>query len=354
MLANGLGWWQCPPYGRRFLSMYYVLTLLMSLFLFWAPPSFAGYKDVDIRNAEQEINSHIVNDDVRFTLRLQKGGFEKGVAQGMWDAEGKLTARATAAKLKSLKRSATGDVLISSQNADIKIKVTDIKEMNMGMKFKQAKFTWQYSPDIPSIWKRFIVAGGNGYAAFASGDDGWRYDGMELGYLPEPFPLSAAEVEEERKEMQQIIAAKGKEDEANRRLQTERQRRIEESKKAGKNYGTFSLAIQGGQESCNVSDAGVTCQRDGESGKKSYAIMFADVRDIRKTSFPGAESKQFYAIELTMREGETGNMSQGSVKSSWRNVAQWISEKKDELDKFLDVLARAHTEWRTKYRDIAE
>src|SRR3989304_1336700 len=109
-----------PPYCWRFLGMIYFLALLMSLSLFWAPTLFAGYKDVDTKIAEQEINSHITNEDVRFTFRLQKGGFEKGVAQGMWDAEGKLTGRATAARLKALKRSGTGGLLISAQNADIK------------------------------------------------------------------------------------------------------------------------------------------------------------------------------------------------------------------------------------------
>lgn len=334
--------------------MIYFFAVLMSMVLFWAPASFAGYKDVDSKIAEQEILSHIVNEDVRFTLKLQQGGFGKGVAQGMWDADGKLSARTASARVKSLKRSGTEDLLILMQKTDIKVKVTDIKEMTMGMKLKQVKFSWQYGPDVPSVLKRFIVAGGHGYAVFAFDKDEWRYDGMELGYSPEPFVLTAAEAEEERKEMQQIVVAKGKEDEANRRLQSERQRRIEESKKAGKNFGTFSLAIQGGQESCSVSDIGVTCRRDGESGKKSYSIMFADVRDIRKTSYPGPESKQYYAIELTMREADAGNVTQGFVKASWRNVAQWISERKDELDRFLDVLARAHTEWRTRYRDIAE
>src|SRR3989337_3820470 len=225
--------------------MIYFFAVLMSMALFWAPVSFAGYKDVDTKIAEQEIYSHIVKEDVRFTFRLQKGGFEKGVAQGMWDADDKLTARATSAKLKSLKRTATGDLLVSSQNADIKVKITDIKEMNMGMKFKQSKFVWQYSQDVPSLWKRFIVAGGHGYAAFALGNDGWRYDGLELGYSPDPFSLTAAEAEEERKEMQQIAAVKGKEDEAARRLQSEGQRRMEESKKSGKRYGSFSLSTRG-------------------------------------------------------------------------------------------------------------
>jgi len=338
--------------------MIYFFAVLMSLSLFWTPASFAGYKDVDTKIAEQEITSHIINEDVRFTFRMQKGGFEKGVAQGMWDADGKLTARGTSSKLKNLKRFETGDLLISSQNADIKVKITEIKEMNFGMKFKQAKFVWQYNQDVPSLWKRFIVAGGNGYAAFAFGNDGWRYDGLELGYSPEPFPLTAAEAEEERKEMQQIAAAKGKEDEANRRLQSERQRRIEESKKAGKSYGTFTLLTRGGQESCKVSDAGVTCQKDGDSGKQSYSIMFVDVRDIRKTSYPGPDSKQYYAIELTMRDlkraSEGGTGRQDSMDTSWRNVAQWISESRDDLDKFLDVLARAHKEWRAKFSDIAE
>ena len=338
--------------------MIYFFAVLMSMALFWAPVSFAGYKDVDTKIAEQEIYSHILKDDVRFTFRLQKGGFEKGVAQGMWDADGKLTTRATSSKLKSLKRSGTGDLLISSQNTDIKVKITDIKEMNMGMKFKQAKFTWQYNSEVPSLWKRFVVAGGHGYAAFAFGDDGWRYDGMELGYSPEPFPLTAAEADEERKEVLQIGAAKSKEEETKRRLQSERQKRIEESKKAGKSYGTFALSTRGGQESCNVSDAGVTCQKDGDNGKQSYSIMFVEVRDIRKTSYPGPDAKQYYAIELTMREikkaSEGGTGRQDSMNTSWRNVAQWISESRDDLDKFLDVLARAHTEWRVKFRDIAE
>jgi len=338
--------------------MIYFIAVLMSLSLFWAPASFAGYKDVDTKIAEQEIYSHIVKEDVRFTFRLQRGGFEKGVAQGMWDADGKLTARATSSKLKSLKRSGIGDLLISSQNADIKVKITDIKEMNMGMKFKQAKFTWQYNSEVPSLWKRFIVAGGHGYAAFALGDDGWRYDGIELGYSEEPFLLTGTESDEERKEMQQIGAAKGKEEETKRRLQLERQKRIEESKKAGKSYGTFSLSTRGGQESCKVSDAGVACQKDGDNGKQSYSIMFMDIRDIRKTSYPGPDSKQYYAIELTMREikraSEGGTGRQDSMNTSWRNVAQWISESGDDLEKFLDVLARAHMEWRAKFSDIAE
>ncbi|MDI6791168.1 MAG: hypothetical protein QME44_10880 [Thermodesulfobacteriota bacterium] len=338
--------------------MIYFLAVLMSLSLFWTPVSFAGYKDIDTKIAEQEIYSHIMKEDAMFTFRLQKGGFEKGVAQGMWDTDGNLTAKAVSSKLKSLKRTGTGDFLISSQNADIKIKITEIKEMNLGMKFKQAKFTWQYHSEVPSFWKRFMVAGGHGYAAFALGNDGWRYDGMELGYSEEPFPLTGTEIDEERKEMQQIGAAKGKEEETKRRLQLERQKRIEESKKAGKSYGTFALSTRGGQESCKVSDAGVTCQKDGNNEKQSYSIMFVDIRDIRKTSYPGPDSKQYYAIEVTMREikraYEEGTGRQDSMNTSWRNVAQWISESRDDLDRFLDVLTQFHREWRAKFSDIAE
>ncbi len=338
--------------------MIYFFALLMSLSLVWAPASFAGYKDVDAKIAEQEINRHLVKEDVRFTFLLQKGGFEKGIAQGMWDADGKLTTRAVSGKLKSLKRSGAEDLLISSQSADIKIRITDVKELNMGMKFKQARFVWQYSPDIPSLWKRFIVAGGTGYAAFALGNDGWRYDGMELMYSPDPFLLTASEAEEERKEIQRIAAARHKDEEAARRKQSERHRRIEESKRASKNYGTFSLSTQAGQESCSVSDAGVTCQKDGVRGKQSYSIMFVDVRDVRKSSYSGPESKQFYSIELSLRDMNISSAAsagrQDSVTTSWRNVAQWISENRNDLDRLFDVLARAHREWRVKYSDIAE
>ncbi|MBI5406149.1 MAG: hypothetical protein HZA18_00460 [Nitrospirae bacterium] len=338
--------------------MIYFLALFMGLSLFWTPASLAGYKDVDTKIAEQEIYSHIVKEEARFTFRLQKGGFEKGIAQGMWDADGHLTDRATASKLKSLKRAGTKDFLISSQNADIRFKITEIKEMNLGVKFKQVQFMWQYQSEVPSLWKRFIVSGGQGFAAFVPDNDGWRYDGMELRYSEEPFPLTRAEIDEEQKEMQQIELARAKEEETKRRLQTERQKRIEESKKAGKNYGTFNLATRGGQEGCIVSDAGVTCQKDGDSGKQSYSILFVDVKDIRKTSYPGPASKQYYAIELTLREIKkapaAGIGQQDSMISSWKNITQWISENKNEIDKFFDVLTQAHREWRKRFSDIAE
>lgn len=338
--------------------MIYFLALITAVSLFWTPVSFAGYKEIDPAIAEREIYSHIVKEEARFTFRLQKGGFEKGIAQGMWDANGNLTTRATASKLKSLKRTGTKDFLISSQNADIRVKIAEIKEMNLGMKFKQVQFVWQYPSEVPSLWKRFIVAGGHGYAAFALDNDGWRYDGMGLGYSEEPFPLTRAEIDEERKETQQIELAKSKEEETKRRLQLERQKRVEESKRVGKNYGTFNLATRGGQEGCAISDAGVSCQQVANNEKTSYSILFVDVKDIRKTSYPGPASKQYYAIELTMREiikpSAAGTGHQDSMITSWKNVTQWISENKTEVDKFFDVLSQAHRAWRTKFSDIAE
>ena len=338
--------------------MIYFLAVVTALSLFWSPVSFAGYKDIDPAIAEREIYNHIVKEEARFTFRLQKGGFEKGVAQGMWDGDGNLTARATALKLKSLKHTGTWDFLISSQNVDIRFKITEIKEMNFGVKFKQAQFVWQYQSEVLPLWKRFIVSGGQGFAAFVLDNDGWRYDGMELRYSEESFPLTKAEVDEEQKEMQQIKLARTKEEETKRRLQTERQKRIEESKKAGKNYGTFSLATRGGQEGCTVSDAGVTCQKGGNHEKQSYSILFVDVKDIRKTSYPGPASKQYYAIELTMREirkaPAAGIVQQDSMITSWKNITQWISENKTEIDKFFDALTQAHRAWRKKFSDIAE
>lgn len=344
--------------GKEKTGMIYFLAVVTALSLFWTPVSLAGYKDIDTKIAEQEIYSHIVKEEARFTLRLQKGGFEKGIAQGMWDADGHLTGRATASKLKSLKRTGTGDFLISSQNADIRFKITEIKEMNLGVKFKQAQFVWQYQSEMPSLWKRFIVSGGQGFAAFVLDNDGWRYDGMELRYSEEPFPLTKAEIDEEQKEMQQIELVKIKEEETKHRLEIERQKRIEESKKAGKNYGTFNLATRGGQEGCTVSDAGVTCQKEGNNEKPSYSIMFVDVKDIRKTSYPGPASKQYYAIELTLREIKkapaAGTGQQDAMITSWKNVTQWISENKIDVDKFFDALTQAHRAWRTRFSDIAE
>lgn len=337
--------------------MIYFVALFTSLSLFWTPVSFAGYKDIDAKVAEQEIYSHIVKDEARSTFRLQKGGFEKGIAQGMWDADGKLTVRAAASKLKSLKRTGTTDFLISLQNADIRFKITEIKEMNLGVKFKQVQFVWQYQSEMPSLWKRFIVSGGQGFAAFVTDNDGWRYDGIELRYSEEPFPLTKAEIDEEQKEVQQIELAKSKEEETKRRLQTERQKRIEESKKAGKSYGTFNLAIRGGQEGCTLSDAGVSCQKNTNDEKESYSILFVDVKDIRKTSYPGPASKQFYSIELTLRDTKTATPvvgKQSSAITSWKNVTQWISENKTEIDKFFDALTQAHREWRKRFSDIAE
>lgn len=337
--------------------MIYFLSVFAMLSLFWTPVSFAGYKDIDAKIAEQEIYSHIVKEEARFTFRLQKGGFEKGIAQGMWDANGNLTARATGSKLTSLKRTGTTDFLISSQNVDLRIKVTEIKEMNFGVKFKQVQFTWQYPSEAPSLWKRFIVSGGQGYAAFALDKDGWRYDGMELRYSEDPFPLTKVEMDEEQKEVQQITLSHAREEETKQKQQAARQKRIEESKKAGKNYGTFNLAIRGGQEGCALSDAGVSCQKNANDEKESYSILFVDVKDIRKTSYPGPASKQFYSIELTLRDTKTATPvvgQQSSAITSWKNVTQWISENKTEIDKFFDALTQAHRGWRTKFSDIAE
>ena len=333
------------------------LALFTALSLFWAPVSFARYKDIDTKIAEQEIYSHVIKEEARFTFRLQKGGFEKGIAQGMWNADGKLTARATASKLKSLKRTGTKDFLISSQNADIRVKITEIKDMNFGVKFKQVQFVWQYPSDVPSLWKRFIVSGGQGFAAFVPDNDGWRYDGMELRYSEDPFPLTKVEIDEEQKEVQQITLARTREEETKQKLQAARQKRIEESKKAGKSYGTFNLAIRGGQEGCILSDAGVSCQKNANDEKESYSILFVDVKDVRKTSYPGPASKQFYSIELTLRDTKTATPvvgQQSSAITSWKNVTQWISENKTEIDKFFDALIQAHKEWRKKFSDIAE
>lgn len=344
------------PLSRGIISF---LSVIAGLSMFCTPMSSAGFKDIDDKIAEQAIYKGILEKDARFTYRLQRGAFDKGIQQGMWDKDGKLTARAIASKLKSLRRKGTDDFLISSENSDIRVKIMEIKDVTMGVKFKQVKFTWWYHSGIQPLWKRFIVAGGQGYAAFAQHEDGWRYDGMELEYSNEPFPLTKEELAEERGEMQQIELDKRKEEEAKRDLLQRREKRLAESKKVSKDFGTYSLSTRGGPESCRVTDAGVACKKSENGRVESYSILFADMRSIRKNHYSGPQgSEQYHAIEIEIPDAQMatklGNGNKDYRNTSWKNVTQWISENRNEVEQFFKILTSAHNEWRIKFRDIAE
>ena len=323
-----------------------IFSVFITFYVFCIPLTFAGFKDIDHKIAEAEIQKNIIKNDLRFTLHLQKGAFEKGVQQEMWNQEGNLKSRAASSGLKSLKRTSTGDYIISSQNSNIRFKITDFKDINLGMKFKRANFNWWYDSEVPPLWKRFIVAGGRGYVVFALHDDGWQYDGIEFEYSEEPFPRSEKEIAEEQNEIRQIETLKHKEEEKERTLVQVHQRRLTESKKATKDLGTFILSRREGPETCKVSDAGVSCKKIENGIEESYTIMFADIRSIRKAYYPGpVSSDQYSAIEIETPDKQM---------ASWKYYTQWLSQNKDDINRFFDALTGAHKEWRKKFSDIAE
>ena len=323
-----------------------ISSVFITFYVFCIPLTFAGLKDIDHEIAEAEIQKNIIKNDLRFTLHLQKGAFEKGVQQEMWNQEGNLKSRAASSGLKSLKRTSTGDYIISSQNSNIRFKITDFKDINLGMKFKRANFNWWYDSEVPPLWKRFIVAGGRGYVVFALHDDGWQYDGIEFEYSEEPFPRSEKEIAEEQNEIRQIETLKHKEEEKERTLVQVHQKRLTESKKATKDLGTFILSRREGPETCKVSDAGVSCKKIENGIEESYAIMFADIRSIRKAYYPGpVSSDQYSAIEIETPDKQM---------ASWKYYTQWLSQNKDDINRFFDALTGAHKEWRKKFSDIAE
>jgi len=358
-----------------------ISSVFITFYVFCIPLTFAGLKDIDHEIAEAEIQKNIIKNDLRFTLHLQKGAFEKGVQQEMWNQEGNLKSRAASSGLKSLKRTSTGDYIISSQNSNIRFKITDFKDINLGMKFKRANFNWWYDSEVPPLWKRFIVAGGRGYVVFALHDDGWQYDGIEFEYSEEPFPRSEKEIAEEQNEIRlhddgwqydgiefeyseepfprsekeiaeeqneirQIETLKHKEEEKERTLVQVHQKRLTESKKATKDLGTFILSRREGPETCKVSDAGVSCKKIENGIEESYTIMFADIRSIRKAYYPGpVSSDQYSAIEIETPDKQM---------ASWKYYTQWLSQNKDDINRFFDALTGAHKEWRKKFSDIAE
>ena len=323
-----------------------ISSVFITFYVFCIPLTFAGLKDIDHEIAEAEIQKNIIKNDLRFTLHLQKGAFEKGVQQEMWNQEGNLKSRAASSGLKSLKRTSTGDYIISSQNSNIRFKITDFKDLNLGMKFKRANFNWWYDSEVPPLWKRFIVAGGRGYVVFALHDDGWQYDGIEFEYSEEPFPRSEKEIAEEQNEIRQIETLKHKEEEKERTLVQVHQKRLTESKKATKDLGTFILSRREGPETCKVSDAGVSCKKIENGIEESYTIMFVDIRSIRKAYYPGpVSSDQYSAIEIETPDKQM---------ASWKYYTQWLSQNKDDINRFFDALTGAHKEWRKKFSDIAE
>jgi len=323
-----------------------ISSVFITFYVFCIPLTFAGLKDIDHEIAEAEIQKNIIKNDLRFTLHLQKGAFEKGVQQEMWNQEGNLKSRAASSGLKSLKRTSTGDYIISSQNSNIRFKITDFKDINLGMKFKRANFNWWYDSEVPPLWKRFIVAGGRGYVVFALHDDGWQYDGIEFEYSEEPFPRSEKEIAEEQNEIRQIETLKHKEEEKERTLVQVHQKRLTESKKATKDLGTFILSRREGPETCKVSDAGVSCKKIENGIEESYTIMFVDIRSIRKAYYPGpVSSDQYSAIEIETPDKQM---------ASWKYYTQWLSQNKDDINRFFDALTGAHKEWRKKFSDIAE
>lgn len=155
-------------------------------------------------------------------VQMRRYGFEKGVAQGMWDPRGQV-APAQAALFKG----ANATVLHLARPFSRKvIEITGITDMAPNGP-KQVEFRWGNS-GLPEEARRVATAGGSGAAVLQLYDDGWRVVQIQLQNDPEPYALTPAERAADEAAFAKWVQAR-----------REERRRIDESRTPTRTIVTF-------------------------------------------------------------------------------------------------------------------
>jgi hypothetical protein len=173
-----------------------------------------GKADLSRGKAEALISQSKDMQALRTSVPLYSGGYKKGIQQGMWREEfndqrrRRLTVLTDKGKGSFKEISQVGLFGFGAEQrfvapvAEIKVpsvKVTGIAKE--GDTQRSVDFSWTYV-DLPSVVKRFVVAGGSGKASFKLFDDGWRLDQIGGAVADEAVSLSDKEKAEEQADVQ--------------------------------------------------------------------------------------------------------------------------------------------------------
>jgi hypothetical protein len=144
---------------------------------------------------------------VRTGIRLQQGAYERALRYGYVNPKGALDVRA-AGVFRSFSRF---DAVLTQPSSSPLVTVTGIADAatpGAAQGVKEVQFSWEYD-GLPSLAKRFAVAGGTGVAYLRLYDDGWRVEHLEIAASRNPALLDSSSEQAEKGDAAAVLAAEG-------------------------------------------------------------------------------------------------------------------------------------------------
>jgi hypothetical protein len=245
---------------------------------------------------------------------------------------------------------------------EIDVEVTGITDAPTDVKGKLAKFTWNYL-GLPSPVKRFAVKGGAGAALFKEYDDGWRIEDIKYEYSREPAELTSEELEEEKREIEEINEAKKKEADRLKKL-------VEKSNTRNSILGKFELIDDSDKNylhkyEITISDVDVTIIRSTKNltvyrskkpvnrdwvKSREQRVWFAPIAKIENIAHQGKKQGKNYILYETRID----MIYKYRAKTKYHKRYNWLSTNKNEIDKCKNILSSAVAEWKQKYDEIVK
>lgn len=279
--------------------------------------------------------SKIISQSTEFTEKIMRLSTRIGAATD-WDAHGGWNNPKLKADFSTFNRASLGGDLELKTPAKRVIKeVTGIAQIPGAQGMKEVQFSWAYSP-LSKMAKRYAHVEGTGVAVFRIYDNGWRIDRLDLSYSADPPKYSQAELEEIQTEINTETArAKTAKLEAEKK-ETERLRRVEESKRATREIWS-GFTIKGAHRNgktitpAKLSDVSVTYEHWAiASGPKEH--WFGTIKEI---DFSPGDSTWAPSVILRFTQ-------YGSDSLYFQSVA--------EQQSFLSKINAAYSAWWNRYR----
>lgn len=328
-----------------------LLSVLVALVCLYG----CGKADLSRGRAEALISQSPDMQALRKALVFQNDGYRKGIQQGMWTDEfqrgwhvGVLTEKG--------KRyfSEIAQIPMSNKRAGAPVADVKVPSINVtgiardGETQRIADFLWTYV-DLPSVVRRFVVAGGSGKAYFKLFDDGWRLDHLEAAASDEAASLSDKEKAEEQADIETArqeaaVAAK------NRRAAEEaRTRRVAESRTPTREIATFeNISVLPGFSPGDHGKVGRVVVTDVNVQFTTYGqpclAFYGEVAGVETHYDEGA----FKVATLKSKDYHSG-FNSDCPGGGGRNIHFRTA---GDRDRFISTVQQALAFWRTKFADI--